>query len=112
VTLVFLATGADQRFGVVIGKKPSSDGLPAGILNDQRQFEACSKRVLAPDSSSEMAGEKSFLRRRILRTIGLSNEGIEDIIERIVALHSPKAEKPEHVFPYSNFPTLPGGIEI
>ena len=48
-----------------------------------------------------MAAEKFSLLRTILRTIGLSDEAIEDIIDRIVALLSPKTEKAEQDFPYA-----------
>jgi hypothetical protein len=48
-----------------------------------------------------MAAEKFSLLRTILRTIGLSDEAIEDIIDRIVAFLSPKPEKAQEEFPYA-----------
>ena len=48
-----------------------------------------------------MAAEKFSLLRTILRTIGLSDEAIEDIIDRIVAFLSPKSEKAQDEFPYA-----------
>src|SRR5262252_5298926 len=48
-----------------------------------------------------MAAEKFSLLRTILRTIGLSDEAIEDIIDRIVAFLSPKADTIQQEFPYA-----------
>lgn len=48
-----------------------------------------------------MAAEKFSLLRTILRTIGLSDDAIEEIIDRIVAFLSPKTEKAEQDFPYA-----------
>jgi hypothetical protein len=48
-----------------------------------------------------MAAEKFSLLRTILRTIGLSDEAIEDIIDRIAAFLSPKSDKAELEFPYA-----------
>src|SRR6516162_8905241 len=48
-----------------------------------------------------MAAEKFSLLRTILRTIGLSDEAIEDIIDRIAAFLSPKAEQAQQEFPYA-----------
>jgi hypothetical protein len=47
-----------------------------------------------------MAAEKFSILRTILRTIGLSDEAIEDIIDRIVAFLSPKTGKQQEEFPY------------
>ncbi len=49
----------------------------------------------------KMAGEKFSLLRTILRTIGLSDESIEDIIDRIVALLSPKTDGIKQEYPYA-----------
>jgi hypothetical protein len=48
-----------------------------------------------------MAAEKFSLLRTILRTIGLSDEEIEDIVDRILAFLSPKAEQAQQEFPYA-----------
>jgi hypothetical protein len=48
-----------------------------------------------------MATEKFSLLRTILRTIGLSEEAIEDIMDRIVAFLSPKSEQAQQEFPYA-----------
>src|SRR5262249_51950676 len=48
-----------------------------------------------------MAAEKFSILRTILRTIGLSDEAIEDIVDRILAFLSPKPEQAQHEFPYA-----------
>jgi hypothetical protein len=48
-----------------------------------------------------VAAEKFSLLRTILRTIGLSDEAIEDILDRIAAFLSPKTEKAAQEFPYA-----------
>src|SRR5215472_8491292 len=48
-----------------------------------------------------MGSEKFSLLRTILRTIGLSDEATEDIIDRIVAFLSPKAEQTQQELPYA-----------
>jgi hypothetical protein len=48
-----------------------------------------------------MASEKFSILRTILRTIGLSDEAIEDIVDRIVAFLSPKTEEVSQGFPYA-----------
>jgi hypothetical protein len=47
------------------------------------------------------APEKFSLLRTILRTIGLSDEAVEDIIDRILAFLSPKQEAAQAAFPYA-----------
>ena len=48
-----------------------------------------------------MAAEKFSLLRTVLRALGLSDEAVEDIIDRIVAFLSPKSEKAQDEFPYA-----------
>jgi hypothetical protein len=48
-----------------------------------------------------MASEKFSLLRTVLRALGLSDEAVEDIIDRIVAFLSPKPEKAQDEFPYA-----------
>src|SRR5690348_6869972 len=51
--------------------------------------------------SCNMAAEKFSLLRTVLRALGLSEEAVEDIIDRIVAFLSPKSEKAQEEFPYA-----------